>query len=651
MTARRIHTSLTSVLALVACVGPVPRAFAQDPVEAAEQQPLSASGENCSFIAAPEKVLSRADRIRREAYDRTLAFAKAMPKSVAVRAAVSAADLPRRSFIDEEIFRKLEADGMAPATLASDEEFYRRIKLDLTGRIPTAAEIRAFVADANPAKRDDVIDKLLYSPEFVDKWTVWLGDLLQNSMTAANRNQNQEGRNRFHEYIKDAIDSGKSWREIAYQLVTATGNNYDRDTAGVNFMLRGFAPMGPAQDTYDLVTVRAATMFLGLGHYDCLLCHNGRGHLDAVSAWGAKTLRVDAQRMSSHFARISLSTYPGRDTADYYLNSTIVLDRTTGSYTLNTTYGNRPNRVAANINGVAVTNLTPLYRDGTAPGGDWRDSFAQKLTTDPMFARNYANRLWKAMFNLALAEPVDNLDPDRLNPNVPPPSGWEYQASHPVLLEKLAQAARDNDFNLRETLRLMVQSTAYQLSSRYDGDWDLTKVSTFARHLPRRLEAEEAHDAITKATGLLPAYSVGGWVEKVNWAMQLPEPTEPRSDGTANGFMNSFSRGNRDTQPRSTSGSVLMWLNMMNSTVVTNRVKATGTTASPYLAELAKNKVDEAVVQDLFLTFLSRSPSEYEKAVALKTLGKSGTATYTRAAAVEDLAWALINKTDFLFSY
>jgi hypothetical protein len=651
MTARRIQTSLSLLLLLAACAGSERVARAQDPVETDGQKALSASGENCSFIAAPERVLSRADRIRRETYDRTLTFAKALPKQATSAKAVSAADLPWRSFIDEEVFRKLQADGMAPAALSSDEEFYRRIKLDLTGRIPTADEIRAFVADTNPSKRDLVIDKLLFSPEFTDKWTMWLGDLLQNSMTASNRNQNLEGRNRFYEYIRNSIDSGQSWREMAYQLVTATGNNYDRDTAGVNFMLRGFAPMGPAQDTYDLVTVRAATMFLGMGHYDCLLCHNGRGHLDAVSAWGAKTLRVDAQRMSAHFARISLSTYPGRDTADYYLNSTNVLDRATGSYGLNTTYGNRPNRVATNVNGVAVTSLTPVYRDGTPASGDWRDSFAQRLTTDPMFARNYANRLWKAMFNLALAEPVDNLDPDRLNPNVPPPSGWEYQASHPVLLEKLAQVARDNDFNLRETLRLIAQSTAYQLSSRYDGDWDLTKVSTFARHLPRRLEAEEAHDAITKATNLLPSYSVGGWVDKVSWAMQLPEPTEPRSDGTANAFMNSFSRGNRDTQPRSPSGSVLMWLNMMNSTIVTNRVKATGTTASPYLASLVKNKADDAVVEDLFLTFLSRSPSEYEKSVALKTLAKSGTAAYTRAAAVEDLAWALINKTDFLFSY
>lgn len=651
MTARRIQTSLTFSLVLAVCAGSECVATAQVPAETEEQQALSASGENCSFIAAPEKVLARGERIRREVYDRTLAFAKSLPKAASSGKPVSGADLPWRSFIDEEVFRKLQADGMAPAALSSDEEFYRRIKLDLTGRIPTANEIRTFVVDTDPAKRDLLIDRLLFSPEFVDKWTMWLGDLLQNSMTASNRNQNQEGRNRFYEYIRNSIDSGQSWREMAYQLVTATGNNYDRDTAGVNFMLRGFAPMGPAQDTYDLVTVRAATMFLGMGHYDCLLCHNGRGHLDAVSAWGAKALRVDAQRMSAHFARISLSTYPGRDTADYYLNSTNVLDRATGTYGLNTTYGNRPNRVATNVNGVAVTNLTPIYRDGTPASGDWRDSFGQRLTMDPMFARNYANRLWKAMFNLALAEPVDNLDPDRLNPNVPPPAGWDYQASHPVLLEKLAQAARDNDFNLRETLRLIAQSTAYQLSSRYDGDWDLTKVSTFARHLPRRLEAEEAHDAITRATGLLPSYSVGGWVDKVNWAMQLPEPTEPRSDATANGFMNSFSRGNRDTQPRSTSGSVLMWLNMMNSTLVTSRVKATGASASPYLAELVKNKADEAVVEDLFLTFLSRKPSEYEKTVALKTLAKSGTAAYTRAAAVEDLAWVLINKTDFLFSY
>jgi hypothetical protein len=275
------------------------------------------------------------------------------------------------------------------------------------------------------------------------------------------------------------------------------------------------------------------------------------------------------------------------------------------------------------------------------------------MTADPMFARNFANRLWKAMFNLALAEPLDGLDPARLDPKVTPPGTWTHQASHPVLLEKLAQAARDNDFNLRETLRLIVSSTAYQLSSSYDGEWDMTKASLFARHIPRRLEPEEIHDALVKASGVKASYTIGGWANPAEWAMQLPEPVEPRSNGTVAGFLNSFTRGNRDTLQRSQSGSILMWLNMMNSSVVTDRTRVQDAQGrySPYLLQMTREANSALVVEEMFLTYLSRMPTEYEKGVALKALAKATTPQYTRAMAIEDLAWALANKVDFLFSY
>lgn len=611
-------------------------------------EPAPASGQNCTYIAAPDETLNREARSRRNVYDRTVAFTRSLDKSRGGGRTVAPAEMPVRSFIDEEIFRRLEAEGVPSAALCTDEEFIRRVTLDLTGRIPAAAAIRAFAADSDAAKRDVLIDRLLSSPEFNDKWAVWLGDLLQNSQVAQNRNQNQEGRNRLFEYIKDSIANSKSWRDIAWEMVTATGNNYDRATAGANFMVRGFAPMGPAQDTYDLTMVKAATTFLGLSHYDCLSCHNGRFHLEQVSVWGAKATRLEAQRMSAHFARSSIQGYPGNVASDFYTGSNTIIERATGFYTLNTNYGNRPNRVAQVINGLSTTNLTPVYRDGVPAGPDWRRSFAEGLIRDPMFARNYANRLWQAMFNLGLAEPLDGLDPARLDPSVPPPDGWTYQASHPALLEKLANYARDNDFNLRETLRLLAGSTAYQLSSRYAGEWNITQAPLFARHIPRRLEGEEVHDAITKSTALMPSYAVGGYTERVSWAMQLPEPVEPRSDGTANGFMNSFARGNRDTLQRSQNGSIQMWLNLMNSSVVNNRVRASGANASPYLAAMAANRDNAAVVEDLFLTFISRQPTEYERGVAMRFLTRTNA---NRNTSVEDLAWALINKTEFLFSY
>jgi hypothetical protein len=623
------------------------------PGQEAPDRTQAASGQNCTFAASPERFSGQEAAAVRSAYERTLAFTRSSVAAVAGSSrAVTPDQIPIRGFIDEEILARLKTEKMLAAPLSSDYDFLRRVTFDIAGRAPTSDEIRQFVADKSPGKRDAVIDRLIDSQDFIEKWTIWLGDILQNAATAQNRSQQIEGRNRLHEWIRISIAFGKSWRDIAYETVASQGNNYDRTASGANFMVRGFAPMGPAQDTYDLTMVRAATMFLGLSHYDCLLCHNGKRHLDAITVWGARTLRLEAQQMAAHFARSSLAGYQTSDTTDFYYNSTNVLERASGTYDLNTSYGNRPNRTPATINGKQVTNLTPVYRDGTpASGAFWRDSFVRSMINDPMFSRNFANRVWKAMFTLALAEPVDGLDPDRLDPSVPPPAGWTYQASHPVLLEKLAKYARDTDYNLREMVRFIAKSSAYQLSARYDQPWDLTKAPLFARRLARRLEAEEVHDEITRATGLLPSYTVGGWVDKVNYALLLPEPVEPRSDGTAAGFMNSFNRGNRDTLQRSDAGSIQMWLNMMNSPFVMNRVRASGSTASPYLAAMAANKNDQAVVEDMFLTFLSRPPTDYEKGVALKTLARATTTQYTRVMAVEDLAWAVINKTDFLFSY
>jgi hypothetical protein len=155
------------------------------------------------------------------------------------------------------------------------------------------------------------------------------------------------------------------------------------------------------------------------------------------------------------------------------------------------------------------------------------------------------------------------------------------------------------------------------------------------------------------ATGTLPpngGYTVEGWGDvRVVKAMELPEPTEPRSNGTANAFMNTFNRGNRDTVQRSQNGSILLQLNVMNNTLVTERIRAAGSAASPFVVAQTKNASNEQVVEELFLTFLSRQPSEYERDMALKLL--SGKAGVARTTVIEDLAWSLVNKLDFLFSY
>jgi hypothetical protein len=592
------------------------------------------SGENCSFRVDPNEYLTRVVREQRAVAERAGKFAR--------QEAVAAEEIPRRNFIDNEIFDRLAKEGVGAARISSDEEFLRRITLDLTGRIPSAPDVRQFVADTSEDKRRAVIDRLLYSPEFTDKWTMWMGDLLGNVVSTTNVNRQIQGRNAFHDWIRGAVGSEKNLKQITWDALTAAGNNYESADGAVNYLLAGRQSMGPVQDWYDLMLYQAADRFLGMSHYDCLLCHDGRRHLDDISLWGKSQIRLDAQRMAAFFSRVNIAAF--RDNTSPYFNSLTLSDRERGNYALGTTFGNRPNRSFVGT----IRALDPEYRDGSKPGGqDWRSEFAAYVTADPLFAVNFANRLWKALFNYGLVEPVNALDPARLDPDNPPPAPWTLQPSHPRLLQLLAADLREKDFNLREFVRLLVESSAYQLSTRYDDSWNISQIPLFARHYPRRLEGEEVHDAIAKATNVFPNYTVGGWGDTVRWAMQLPDPQEPRSDRTGLNFMSTFLRGNRDTMQRSQSGSILQQLGLMNDAFVLNRNKVAASTALRAIAQITNQ---EALLEELYLTFLGRKPTEYERSQALPFLARATTQA-ARNTAVEDLAWVVMNKVEFVFSY
>jgi hypothetical protein len=620
--------------------------------ECARAQVNEASGANCSFLARRDDFLSSQLRARQKVasrVDQVNSFTRIVhPDLVHLDdTTVAAAGLPHRNFIDDIIFGGLVTAKVPAAPLSTDTEFIRRVTLDLTGRIPSATAIKSFVADKSPQKRDVLIDSLLDSPEYIDKWTMWLGDLFQNVASASNVNITALGRDTFYNYIRNGLANGNSFSDFAYDLVTASGDTGDYSAGGpTNFTYRSQTPMGPVQDSFDTTLARNATIFMGVTYYDCLLCHSGRGHLDAISLWGSKVTRTDAESMAAFFSRLNFNMPRTTNEASAPLfNSWRVLDNTSAGYALNTSYGNRPNRVPLGT----VKTLTPVYY-GTAAipanGQNWRDAFAQQLLKDPMFARNFANRMFKAFFNLGLVDPVDTLDPLRLDPKNPPPAPWTLQAAQPALLDQLSAQALSSNFSFKDYMRVLVQSTSYQLSSRYDASWNINDIPLFARHYPRRLDAEEVHDAIGKATGVLGNYNINGpSAPLIQWAMQLPDPLANAGAGT--NLLNSFLRGNRDTIPRNSDASILQRLSVMNDSFVTSRTKVA---ASPELLMASKMTDNNAVVEELFLTFISREPTTIESARALSYLN-AATTTTARNAAIEDLAWALINKIEFLYSY
>jgi len=551
------------------------------------------------------------------------------------------------NYIDEFIFRRMNADSVPHAALSTDAEFLRRVTLDLTGRIPTIDNVRAFLDDKNPDKRATLIITLLSSPEFVDKWTMYYGDLLRNTSADSNITRYAEGRNAFYTSIRDFVANRMPYDVFVKNLLTATGSTWSNGAG--NWEVGAFTPMGPIQDTYDALASRAGSEFLGLANMDCLLCHSGAHHLESVNLWASKATREQAWGMAAFFSRYRFTRSANQSTTGslYYWT---ISEAGSGEYRLNTTAGNRKPRTPL-PDGSQLIKPRYMFSNDPPQGSTYRETFANYLVKDRQFARASVNYLWKEMMGLGIVEPADQFDPARLVPGTPLPPGWTVQPSHPELLEALTDDFIAGGFDIRHILGVIANSRAYQLSSRFDGEWQEGYTPYFARKYIRRLTAEEVHDGIARATGVPGSYTVQGIATPVEWAMQLPETQgpnnagEPRSNAAVAAFLNFFLRGNRDQNPRSGEATIFQALNMMNNSFVLTRIRNSNHSDAVSRLLSDSSLSDAAVVQELYLRTLGRYPTSSELGVALKFMAGD------RIGGTENLAWVLLNKIDFLYNY
>ena len=560
--------------------------------------------------------------------------------------------------IDSFIEADFKANNITPAPATTDWEFIRRATLDLTGRIPTADRVLAFVADTAADKRAKLIDELLAKPEWVDKWTMYFGDLYLNVdvRNSTSLRRFPQGRNAFYQWIHDSLANGKPYSQMATELITpAADNTYN--TGAANWILNGYITGGPTQDITDSMTANVFDTFLGMTHVNCVLCHNGRGHLDTLSLWATNTTRYQAWQLASYLSHTSLARgYPdSTNTNIYYWAVADNAKGYTNDYTLNTTSGNRPSRQPPSgcKAGQPCNYVPPQYifnGDSPRTGENYRVSLARNVVNDFQFARASVNYIWAQFFGRGIVDPPDTFDPARLDPDNPPPAPWTLQPSNARLLNALAQHFISSGYDMKALMREIANSDTYQLSTRYDGAWNVAWEPYFARKFVRRLWSEEVHDAVVQSSGTFPSYTITGFTDqgyaKPGYAMQFPDVADS-VDGATNTFLDSFLRGNRDDQARKQDGSILQALNLMNSTFVVNRSHATGSTGSQLVMQnLGKGNTD--LVNTLFLNILSRYPTDQEMSVAMATLPASGSARNT---AVQDLVWSLYNKVDFVFNY
>jgi hypothetical protein len=566
---------------------------------------------------------------------------------------------PAAGSIDSYIYQDLQANGVTPAAQTTDYEFIRRVTLDLTGRIPKADRIARFVADTSPGKRAALIDELLARPEWVDKWTMYFGDLYKNTENRPSSGIRRfpQGRNAFYQWIYSSLQAGKPYNQMATELITAAGDS-SYDTGQINYLVGAIVTGGPQQDVTDAMTTTILENFLGISHVNCLLCHNGRGHLDQLSLWGKGVTRYRAWQLASYLSHTQSARTPvtaGNNNIYYWS----LRDDTRGfttDYALNTLTGNRPARqpnVSPCRAGQPCYTVAPQYIfDGGSPkpGETYRAAFARSLTGDFQFARATVNYMWDQFFGRGIVDPPNQFDPARLDPDNPPPDPWSLQPSNARLLNTLAQHFIDSNYNLKALMKEIASSETYQMSSRYDGEWNPAWEKLFARKFVRRLWGEEVHDAVVQSSLTNTTYSIAGFstagftFAPSIFAMQSPDVVNV-PNAAVSVFLDSFLRGNRDDNERRADGAVQQALNLMNDNFIMSRIQVTGANANQLIVQNV-TKGDDELINTLFLNILSRYPTEAEKTRAVAAL-KVG----TRTQATQDLVWSLYNKVDFVFNY
>ena len=598
--------------------------------------------------------------------------------------------------IDSFIFGELEKQGIPAAPPAADSEFLRRVTLDLTGRIPTEAEAFAFLSDNAADKRGRAIERLLQSTQWADRWAMFFGDLYRNTRLTAQVNRFPPGRDALHLLVLESLRSNKPYDQMVREMLASGGysdgrpwpeatnqspfatfadyqlflREYPVRSSGASYIVGGVTTGGPMHDTYDTLAAVTARDFLGISHLDCILCHDGVGHLESLNLWGVSAKRSEGWGLASFFQKVHLQRPRYRvppnpsqtqgPVPQYYvvieLPSSQVLrnrngDLVAGEYSLDTDSGNRPSRTPDQFGGKTLVEPRYPFGGGTPAAGEpLREALGRYLTADRQFARAAVNYIWREFFGRGIVDPPDQFDLMRLSPASSLPEPWSVQPSHPELLESLAARFEEHGYNLKWLMAEIASSRAYQLSSRYDGAWSPTYDRYFARHHVRRLDAEALFDAVTISSGVTISMPTGSVAGDVLFAMQFtdvvdqPAPVRNRPELVqAFGLLDAFFRGDRQETPRSSDVSVLQALHLMNNPVIVSRVEHSGRTGS--LAALLTQS-DDLLVGRLYLTVLSRFATPEELAAGVAYL-KGG----ERRARAEDLMWSLYNKVDFVFNY
>lgn len=483
--------------------------------------------------------------------------------------------------------------GIEPALRSDDATLVRRVYLDLIGTLPTADETRRFLADTAADKRAKLIDALLERPEYVDYWSLRWGDLLR----AHRRYLGDKGLAAFNGWIRQSVRDNKPLDVMTRELLTAQGNLFTNGPVGYYFI----------DEKVEELAETTSQVFLGV-RLQCTKCHH---HPNEV--WSQQ----DYYGLAAFFSKLETKD-SGQAGA-----------RFGGPKSIRPSATENPARkptMAAEPRVFGDDDATKFAAQAAGTDVDPRVALAAWITQpkNPYFARNFANRYWAALTGVGLVEPVDDMR--ATNPS-----------SLPRLLDALAQDFADHGFDAKHLLRLICNSSIYQLSAELSPRRDIDG-SLFTHRVPRRLSAEVLLDAVNHTTGSVESFT--GQPAGTR-AIALPDPS------IASHFLTTFGRPPRSSScdcARGSAPDLSQVLHFANGAALHAKITA----ADGRLAALLKTgRSDVELLDELYLTALSRRPTNEEAATIREVLSTAS----SRDEAWQDVLWTLVNCSEFMFGH
>ena len=504
-----------------------------------------------------------------------------------------------KNFVDEAVFANLKLLGIPPSEVCDDATFIRRVSLDISGRLPSEEETKAFLANKSAGKRGQWIEELLRSPDYADffagKWTAVLKNRRDDASDIVSNFA-------FHAWVRDSLLANKPYDQFVRELLAATG------TVVGNPPVAWYKRVKEPKDQIEDV----AQLFLGV-RMQCAQCHH-----HPFERWS----QDDYYSLAAFFSQV------GRKPSETRGEDLIFHKR----------------GIAAAKNIKSGLSLKPAALGdqvaAIAPDEDPRLRLADWLRSpkNPFFAKALVNRYWKHFFQRGLIEPEDDIRES--NP-----------ASNPELLAALEKRFIESGFDLKDLVRVITTSNAYQLSA-LPNKHNVGDRQNYSRYYPRRLPAEVMLDAVDKLAGTQTDFA------------NLPSGTRavalPDNSYNNNPFLRVFGRPEGESVcecERIQSSSLAQSLFMINANDIRQKLANQSTGRAQRLANdkrPAKEKIEE-----LYFAAFGRQPRPDELQTALnylteKRINAQGKPVDAGRAAFEnyqDLIWALMNSKEFLFNH